>query len=195
MKPQTGLSKKRILIYSISFTVMVISMYYLLLPIDRKLQLFCVLDDAHLAKEQPVWQPGYWRTQYTEWVDGYWTCPRSGSNLTMTGIQEAIDSGMWVAHCNTDDIFWIGQQQGPLKAAFYGPYQGNLWKLTNAINPIALIGIALSTIALLHPLIHRLLTKTYARARVTTTKNNIAILTLTTLKRHHDDETRNITTK
>jgi len=74
----------------------------------------------------------------------------------MTVIQEAIDAGMWVYYCNTDDIFWIGQQQGPLKAAFYGPYQGNLWKLTNAINPIALIGITLSTIALLYPLIHRL---------------------------------------
>jgi len=159
MKPQPRLSKKKILIYSISIIVLAISTHYLLLPQDKKLQLFCALDDTHLTQEPPLWIPGYWRIQYTEWVDGYWTSSRSGSNLTMIVIWEAIDAGMWVYYCNTEDIFWIGVQHGPMKGAVYGPYQGILWKLTSAINPLATIGIILATMALLYPLIRRALPK------------------------------------
>lgn len=143
--------------------VLVISTYYLLLPLEGKLELFCVLDEAHLAEEEPVWHRGYWSVQYTDWVDGYWTCPRCGSSLTRTVIWEAIDAGMGVYYCEAENIFWVGQALGPLKgSAFYGPYQGYLWKLTNAINPLALVGIILSAIALLCTPVQRLLTKTCA---------------------------------
>ena len=159
MKSQPPLSKKKMLIYSISIVALAISTYCLLLPLDKKLLLFCALDDDNFAQEPPLWIPGYWRIKYTEWVDGYWTSSRSGSNLTMIAIWEAIDGGMWVYYCNNEDIFWIGIQKGPEKGAFYGPYQGILWKLTNALNPLATIGIILSTIALLYSLIRRALPK------------------------------------
>jgi hypothetical protein len=144
-------SKKWLLRYiipSIASIALVASTYYLLLPLERKLQLFCVLDDAHLAEEEPAW------------VDGTLTCPRCGSNLTTTVIWSVIDAGMWLCYCETENMFWIAEQWGPLKGAFYGPYDGILWKLTNAINPIALVTIILSAITLLCTIGHSTKTRT-----------------------------------
>jgi hypothetical protein len=151
MTRQVNQSRKWILRYVIPFVAsmaLVVSAYYLLLPFERKLELFCVLDDAHLAEEGPVW------------VYGTLTCPRCGSNLTTTVIWSAIDAGMWVDYCETENIFWVDEQWGPLKGAFYGPYDGILWKLTNALNPIALVAIVLSVVALLYTLGYS--TKTHA---------------------------------
>ena len=157
-------SKMWVLRYIIPFVAsvaLVLSAYYLLLPLERKLELLCVLDDAHLAEEEPAWHPGYWRVQYTEWVDGYWTCPRCDANLTVTVIWSTIDAGMWVFYCDTESVFWIGQAIGPLKGSvFHGPYQGYLWKLANAVNPIALVTIILSAIALLYTLGYSTKTRT-----------------------------------
>lgn len=154
---------KQILLCGLSIIVLVISAYYLLLPLDRKLQLFCVLDDAHLAQPQPIWILGRWPRPFAEYVNGYWANPNTGTKLTMVTIWEAIDGGMWLYCDNTENVFWIGVQLGPMTAAFYGPYQGILWTLTNIINPLALIGIAISIMTLLYPLVHRVLQKEHAR--------------------------------
>lgn len=164
MKPKVLLSRKKILIYSLSILVLATSTYYIfahryiLLPLEKKLQLFWALDDAHLTQEPPLLIRGYWRIKYTEWVDGYWTCPRSGDNLTVIDIRETIDGYIGVYYCDTEDIFWIGAQRSPTTAGFYGPYPGILWKLTNDMTPLAgiitsAIGITLSAIALLYSLV------------------------------------------
>jgi len=141
------LSKKRIALYGIPAMVLVISTAYLLLPLEQKLRLFCILDDAHLAEEE--------LTQ----VDGYWVCPQCGLDLTEFVIYKGIDVGMSVLYCNSEDIFWIVHGWGPMKVKFYGPYQGSLWGLTNTLNVVALFGVLFSGIALLIPLIHRTLIK------------------------------------
>jgi len=141
------IGKKKILLYVIPAIVFVISTTYLQLPLEGKLRLFCVLDDAHLAEEEP--------TQ----MRGYWVCPQCGSNLTEFVIFMGIDVGMSVLYCNSEDKFWIVHGYGPMKVKFYGPYQGSLWRLTNTLNVAALFGVLFSGIALLFPLIHRALIK------------------------------------
>jgi hypothetical protein len=159
MKTQPRLNGKWTLICGIAIIVLVISIYYLTLPLDAKLRLFCTIDDAHLAQESPLWIRGYWRIEWTEWVDGYWTNPTTGANLTMITIWEAIDGGTWLYYDNAQNIFWITVQHGPMKNTTYGPYQGNLWTLTNTINPLATVGITLSIITLMYRPLSRLWTK------------------------------------
>ena len=161
MKTQTCLNKKWAPVYGIAIIMLAISIYYLTLPLDTKLRLFCTIDDAHTAEPPPTWNPGYWRTPYTEYVNGYWTNPNTGTNLTVITIREVIDGGTWLYYGNTQNIFWITVQQGPMKNTTYGPYQGNLWILTNIINPLALAGITLSIIALVYRPLSKLWTKTH----------------------------------
>jgi len=168
MKKQTRLHKKWTLIYAIAIIALVISMYYLTLPLYTKLRLFCTIDNAHIAEHPPTWNPGYWRTPNTEYVNGYWTNPTTGTNLTTITIWEVIDGGTWLYYDNTQNIFWITVQHGPMKNTVYGPYQGNLWTLTNTINPIASAGITLSIITLIYPPLSKLWTKTH-----TTTASSI----------------------
>ena len=139
------IGKKRILLYGIPAIVLILSTAYLLLPMERKLRLFCVLDDAHLAEEEPMW------------VQGYWVCPQCGSNLTEIVIYKMIDAGMSVLHCNSENMFWILHGWGPMKAKVYGSYHEILWRLPNALNVVAVFGIIFSVIAFLLPLMHRAL--------------------------------------
>jgi len=161
MKPKPRLNGKWALIYSLAIIVLVISIYYLTLSLDTKLRLFCTIDDTHIAEKTPTWILGYWRTPYTEYVNGYWTNPDTGKNLTTITIWEAIDAGTWLYYDNNENIFWITIQRGPMKNTTYGPYQGSLWTLTNTINPLALAGITLSTITLIYRPIRKLWTKTH----------------------------------
>jgi hypothetical protein len=162
MKPKVLLSRKKILIYSLSILVLATSTYYIfahryiLLPLEKRLKFFCALDDAHLTQE-PVWIEGYWRNNNTEWVE-VWACLHSDGNLTVIDISKNIDGYIGVYYCDTEDIFWIGAQRGPTTAGFYGPYEGILWKLTNDMTPLAgiivsAIGIILSAIVLLYSLV------------------------------------------
>ncbi|MCW4031433.1 MAG: hypothetical protein NWE80_03620 [Candidatus Bathyarchaeota archaeon] len=141
------IGKKRILLYGIPAIVLILSTAYLLLPMEKKLRLFCVLDDAHLAEEEPIWVQGYWRAR----------CPQCGLDLTEFVIYTGIDAGMSVLYCNSEDIFWIVHGWGPMKVKFYGPYQGSLWELANTLNVVAVFGIIFSVIAFLLPLMHRAL--------------------------------------
>jgi hypothetical protein len=141
------IGKKRILLYGIPAIVLVLSTAYLLLPMERKLRLFCVLDDAHLAEEEPIW------------VQGYWVCPQCGLDVTEFVIYTGIDVGMSVLYCNSEDMFWIVHGWGPMKVKVYGPYQGSLWGLTNTLNVVAQFGVLFSGIAILIPPIHRTLIK------------------------------------
>jgi len=161
MKTQPRPDKKWILIYSLAVIALFISIYYLTLPLDTKLRLFCTIDDAHIAETPPTWNPGYWRTPYTDYANGYWTNPNTGTNLTVTTIWEVIDGGMWLYYDNTENIFWITIQRGPFKNTTYGPYQGSSWALTNTISPLALTAIALSITALIYRPIRKLWTETH----------------------------------
>jgi hypothetical protein len=147
MKPQTCLNKKWAPVYGIAIITLAISIYYLTLPFETKLRLFCTTDYARIAKDSPT------RT------NGYWTNPNTGTNLTVITIWEVIDGGSWLYYDNDQNIFWITVQHGPMKNTTYGPYQGNLWTLTNTVNPLALAGITLSAIALIYRPLSKLWTR------------------------------------
>jgi hypothetical protein len=115
------------------------------------------MDKAHVAEPPPTWVPGYWRIQWTEWVDGYWVNPTTGTNLTEIIVQQGIDAGTALLYDNKENIFWIGDSTGPFRSMIYGPYSGIMWELTKAIDPLAILGMILSTIALLYPVMGRAL--------------------------------------
>ncbi|HKZ93573.1 MAG TPA: hypothetical protein VJ249_03195 [Candidatus Bathyarchaeia archaeon] len=171
MKPQPRLNKKWALVYATAIIALVVSTYYLTLPRDTKLRLFCAMDDAHIATDPPTWNPGYWRTPYTDYVNGYWTTPNTSTKLTVITIWEMIDGGTWVYYDNDQNIFWITVQNGPMKSTTYGPYQGILWTLTSLIHPLALTGITLSIIALIYQPIRKLWTKTHRTATAASQPN------------------------
>lgn len=143
------MDRKRIILYSLAVTLLLVSTYVLALPLYTKLRFFCTLDSAHMIQPQPFPR------------DGYWIFPLTGLNLTTITIWEAIDGGMWLFYDPTRNIFWIGVQTGPMKGAFYGYYPGILWILTSFINPLALTGIALSMMILVYQPVRRLWIKTH----------------------------------
>ncbi len=149
MKIQPRLNKKWTIIYSLAVALLLVSTYILTLPLDTKLRFFCTMGNAHIAETPPTSNPGY-----------YWTNPNTGTNLTVITIWEVIDGGTWLFYDNPENIFWIGVQTGPMKNAFYGPYQGSLWILTNTMDPLAAVGITLSVVLLIYPSLSRLWTKT-----------------------------------
>jgi len=48
-----------------------------------------------------------YHTPYTEYINGYWTSPKTGTNLTIITIWEAIDAGTWLYYDNTQNTFLI----------------------------------------------------------------------------------------
>lgn len=134
-------NKKWFLIYPVSIITLVVSNYCFTPPLEEQLQLFCTMDKAHVAEPPPTWvYPGY-----------YWTNPSTGTNLTVIIIDEPIDGATALLYDNKENIFWIIDSTGPMRTAVYGPYQGILWGLTRATDPLTILGMTLSWIAIFYP--------------------------------------------
>jgi hypothetical protein len=121
------------------------------LPFKEKLETLCPLDNANVFEKPEDWAP---------LTSIYTNCAECGSNLTaITYAYPESTNRRLVFFCNSQDIFWIGVERCTGPGTLYGPYQGELWRQANDINPNALKTATLSSIGIVIPLIYLLLMK------------------------------------